>query len=64
MLAQEKAGGMPMGGASLGDWRVLGGEERLRPVRTYTKLVLWAVLGLGVALLGWMAWRLARNLDA
>ena len=53
----------PMGRAVLGAWRTLGGEERLKPPLAYTKVVLWAVLGLGVALLGAMAWHLARGLD-
>ena len=55
---------LPMGQAALGSWKTLGGEDRLRPVRSYTKVLLWAVLGLGAALLGWMAWRLTRTLDA
>lgn len=53
----------PMGRAALGAWRTLGGEERLKPPLAYTKVALWAVLGLGVALLGAMAWHLARGLD-
>jgi hypothetical protein len=54
---------LPMGQAALGSWKTLGGEDRLRPVRSYTRMLLWAVLGLGAALLGWMAWRLTRTLD-
>lgn len=53
----------PMGSAALGAWRTLGGEERLKTPRPYTRIALWAVLGLGVALLGAMAWHLARGMD-
>jgi len=40
----------------------LGGEDRLRPERDYTRITLWAVLVLGVALLGAMTWHLARSM--
>ncbi len=63
MLSSEGMGGTPMGTAELGAWKSLGGEERLRPARSYTKMLLWAVLGLGVAMLGAMAWHLARNME-
>ena len=53
----------PMGRAALGAWRTLGGDERLKPPLAYTKVALWAVLGLGVGLLGAMAWHLARGMD-
>jgi hypothetical protein len=53
--------GAALGEAALGAWKPLGGAERLRSARNWTRLVLWAVLGLGVALLGAMAWHLARN---
>lgn len=61
MLAQGGLGAAPLGKAALGPWEPLGGAERLLPARNFTKLILWAVLGLGVALLGAMAWHLARN---
>ena len=61
MLAAGQAAA-PMGRPVLGGWRSLGGEDRLRPAPSFTKIVLWAVLGLGVALLGAMAWHLARGL--
>ncbi len=64
ILSKGNSGPLPMGQAALGSWKTLGGEDRLRPVRSYTKMLLWAVLGLGAALLGWMAWRLTRTLDA
>ncbi|WP_043775438.1 DUF3999 domain-containing protein [Desulfomicrobium escambiense] len=66
LLAPMLAGGRadaPMGRAVLGEWRSLGGEGRLKPPLEYTKIALWAVLGLGVALLGAMAWHLARGMD-
>ena len=53
----------PMGSAALGAWRTLGGEERLKTPRPYMRIALWAVLCLGVALLGAMAWHLARGMD-
>lgn len=52
-----------MGQARLGERVVLGGDGLLRPARNMTTVVLWAVLGLGVCLLGWMAWHLARSMD-
>jgi len=42
---------------------VLGGEDRLLPEPNHAAFVLWAVLGLGVVLLGFMAWQLVRTLD-
>jgi len=57
-----RSGSAPLGDASLGPWTPLGGEGLLRPARSHTKMVLWAVLGLGVALLGAMALHLVRNL--
>ena len=60
----------PLGGvtvlrAELGAPQSLGGTARLRPApRTvpWKMTVLWAVLGLGVMLLAWMAYRLSREL--
>jgi hypothetical protein len=53
--------------ASFGETRTLGGESRLRPVVPekgfpVKAAVLWATLVLGVLLLGWMAYRLTREL--
>lgn len=51
--------------ARLGAALTLGGPERLElplSARPWRRWLLWGVLGLGVALLGWMAWRLARQL--
>jgi hypothetical protein len=65
LLAPMLAGGQahaPLGRAVLGEWRSLGGEERLRPATDVTRIALWAVLGLGVTLLGAMAWHLGRGL--
>ena len=42
----------------------LGGPDRLRKRVDGKRLLLWATLVLGVALLGWMAWRLSRQLAA
>jgi len=45
----------------------LGGADRLRPSRgpiPWRTLLLWTVLVLGVAFLGWMAWRLFRQMNA
>lgn len=61
MLTHGGVGAAPLGKAVLGAWKPLGGEERLRPARNWTRVVLWAVLGLGVALLGAMAWHLSRS---
>ena len=54
----EKATAQP--GAAI----ALGGPDRLRKVIDGKRLLLWATLLLGVALLGWMAWRLSRQLVA
>lgn len=53
--------------AHLGVQQVLGGEQRMtrslveRPWRAW---VLWSALGAGVLLLGWMAMRLARQMNS
>lgn len=44
--------------------RALGGTPALHPGPDYRTWTLWGVLILGVLLLAWMAWRLARQLGA
>jgi hypothetical protein len=44
--------------------RTLGGAPALHPRRDYQTWTLWGVLILGVLLLAWMAWRLARQRGA
>ena len=51
--------------ATAGAQRLLGGEARLQappPPLPWKSWILWAVLGLGVALLAWMAYRLSKQL--
>ena len=51
--------------ASLEEREVLGGASRLQPASSAMpgkSTILWAVLGLAVALLAYMAYRLARDL--
>lgn len=48
--------------AQLGDPVTLAGVARLREPVDYKKWALWASLVLGVALLGWMAYRLSRQM--
>lgn len=54
----------PIGAATVqaGALTPLGGPDRLRKGIDGKRLLLWATLVLGVALLGWMAWRLSRQL--
>ena len=47
--------------AALGEPVTLAGAARLRPAWDYKKIALWASLILGVAVLGWMAYRLSRQ---
>ncbi|HEY2918148.1 MAG TPA: DUF3999 domain-containing protein [Candidatus Binatia bacterium] len=47
--------------ASLGEQVTLAGPARLRAPMDYKKWALWGSLILGVLLLGWMAYRLARQ---
>lgn len=56
--------GVTVSQAELAPPRALGGEPRLtEPQRVPWKIaILWAVLGLGVVLLGWMAYRLSTEL--
>lgn len=44
--------------------RLLAGPTALRPQRDYKTLTLWAALDAGVLLLGWMAWRLSKQMRA
>ena len=46
---------------TLGEPVTLAGEKRLRAPIDYRKWALWASLILGVAVLGWMAYRLSRQ---
>jgi hypothetical protein len=63
MLGDKKIGTLRPGTAVIAAPVVLGGEDRLLPEPNHAGLVLWAVLGLGVVLLGFMAWQLVRTLD-
>lgn len=52
--------------ASTGTQITLGGEQRLIPEPEplpWKKWLLWAMLGLAVLLLGWMAYRLAQQME-
>ena len=42
----------------------LGGEARLQEQVDWKRWSLWGVLGLGVLVLGAMAWRLVKQLEA
>ena len=42
----------------------LGSLDQATPPREFRRATLWAVLTVGVVLLGWMAWRLSRQLNA
>ena len=50
--------------AEVGTQRPLGGPAPLRAPVDWKRWTLWGSLGLGVALLGWMAMRLARQMSA
>jgi hypothetical protein len=41
----------------------LGGVSRLGVARDYKTMALWGSLILGVIILGWMAWRLSRQVS-
>jgi hypothetical protein len=64
-VGAEAAAGL-VGAAEVAESVALGGDARLRPSRApipWRTLVLWAVLVLGVAILGWMAWRLLHQMS-
>jgi hypothetical protein len=48
--------------APLGEPTTLAGTARLRAPVDYKKIALWSTLIVGVALLGWMAFRLSRQI--
>lgn len=51
--------------AAVGAVHTLGGEQALRPVEApppYKQWILWAVLLAGLAIMGWMALKLHRQL--
>jgi hypothetical protein len=48
--------------AALGEQVTLAGPARLRAPLDYRKWALWATLILGVSVLGWMAYRLSRQI--
>ena len=54
----------PVKTATLGEPQKLAGEKRLRAPPAYRKWALWAALILGVAALGFMAYRLLRQMAA
>jgi hypothetical protein len=54
----------PVDLATAGEQRTVAGAAALRRQHDYRSWSLWAVLFLGVALLGWMAWRLGRQIGA
>jgi hypothetical protein len=54
----------PIGSARTGRVQTLAGESATREAIDWKRWTLWASLLLGVALLAWMAWRLARQLAA
>jgi len=48
--------------ATLGAQVTISGAARLRAAWDYKKIALWGSLIFGVTLLGWMAWRLSRQI--
>lgn len=58
--------GLPagVGSASPGPAMELGGPDRLRTPPDVKRWMLWASLVLGALVLGWMAWRLSREMGA
>jgi len=51
-------------GAKALEQKELGGEARLKEQVDWKRWSLWGALGLGVVILGVMAWRLMRQMDA
>ena len=51
-----------VGVAQVGPMISLGGPDRLREPPDVKRWILWATLALGAILLGWMAWRLSREM--
>ena len=60
----DSAKGLPpnVGLALAGQTLVLGGPDRLREPTDVKRWMLWASLALGAVVLGWMAWRLSREM--
>jgi hypothetical protein len=50
--------------ARVGEQREVAGPAALRERTDYKTWLLWAALGLGVAILAWMAWQLARQMKS
>lgn len=62
----DAAKGLPPGiaVAYTGQAAELGGPDRLREPPDVKRWILWASLALGALALGWMAWRLSREMGA
>jgi hypothetical protein len=60
---EDKAGALPIGRASSGSPHRLAGERATRAAIDWQRWTLWGSLLLGVALLAWMALRLARQVS-
>jgi hypothetical protein len=60
----ESGKGLPanVGVARVGQTIALGGPARLREPPDVKRWMLWASLALGAVVLGWMAWRLSREM--
>ncbi|MCM8625632.1 DUF3999 domain-containing protein [Accumulibacter sp.] len=56
-------GELPIAEAGVGDVVTLAGDGALRPAIDWKRWLLWSSLLLGVAVLGWMALRLAREVS-
>ena len=62
----DSAKGLPdsISGARSGEPTRLGGADRLRKPVDTKRWLLWASLALGALMLGWMAWRLSRDMGS
>ena len=62
----DSAKGLPsgVGVANAGVVTRLGGPDRLRAPPDVKRWMLWTALALGALVLGWMAWRLSREMGA